>query len=279
MIADAGRHRLVVTVEDGIRAGGAGSFIADAVADLQESRSVPRCSAWARRPRTSPTAARPDPGPARIGRPGIAAAMAKANPPLAPGSGGRRAPGRNQVGRSVPPGHGHRQPGPAGADVPRVGTWPPCSPTWAGCTAGPWAYWRATESRSAGKRPDPPSERAELPECVAALHSQLIEALSARPPDAPAWVFSSSAPHEAGWWYRRQALATGRLPPGRRRVGGGQDHSRGPRPGCRRHRRVPDAVPAGHPPALERRKPAGNLARALHRYAGRNGGWISTPRA
>lgn len=59
-----------------------------------------------------------------------------------------------------------------------------------------------------GERPDPPGERAELPEWFAALHSQLIGALSARPPDAPAWVFSSSAPQEAGWWYRRQALET-----------------------------------------------------------------------
>ncbi|MDE3205196.1 MAG: 1-deoxy-D-xylulose-5-phosphate synthase [Acidobacteriota bacterium] len=41
MVADAGRHSLVVTVEDGIRSGGAGSFIADAVADLQETRVAP----------------------------------------------------------------------------------------------------------------------------------------------------------------------------------------------------------------------------------------------
>ena len=41
MVVDAGRHDLVVTVEDGIRSGGAGSYIADAVADLQESRVAP----------------------------------------------------------------------------------------------------------------------------------------------------------------------------------------------------------------------------------------------
>jgi len=41
MVTDAARHRLVVTVEDGIRAGGAGSAIADAIADLQESRQSP----------------------------------------------------------------------------------------------------------------------------------------------------------------------------------------------------------------------------------------------
>jgi 1-deoxy-D-xylulose-5-phosphate synthase len=41
MIADAGRHSLIVTVEDGVRIGGAGSLIADAVADLVETRSCP----------------------------------------------------------------------------------------------------------------------------------------------------------------------------------------------------------------------------------------------
>ena len=41
MIADAGRHSFVVTVEDGIRNGGAGNFIADAVADLNANRQSP----------------------------------------------------------------------------------------------------------------------------------------------------------------------------------------------------------------------------------------------
>ncbi len=41
MVTDAARHRLVVTVEDGIRVGGAGSFIADSIADLHESRQSP----------------------------------------------------------------------------------------------------------------------------------------------------------------------------------------------------------------------------------------------
>jgi 1-deoxy-D-xylulose-5-phosphate synthase len=41
MIADAGRHDLIVTVEDGVRSGGAGSSIADAVADLRETRVSP----------------------------------------------------------------------------------------------------------------------------------------------------------------------------------------------------------------------------------------------
>jgi 1-deoxy-D-xylulose-5-phosphate synthase len=41
MIADAPRHRLVVTVEDGVRIGGAGTFMADAVAALDEHRIAP----------------------------------------------------------------------------------------------------------------------------------------------------------------------------------------------------------------------------------------------
>ncbi len=41
MIADAGKHALVVTVEDGIRNGGAGNYIADAIADLNARRQSP----------------------------------------------------------------------------------------------------------------------------------------------------------------------------------------------------------------------------------------------
>ena len=41
MIADAGHHGFVVTVEDGIRNGGAGNFIADAIADLNANRQSP----------------------------------------------------------------------------------------------------------------------------------------------------------------------------------------------------------------------------------------------
>ena len=41
MIADAARHRLVVTAEDGVRVGGVGSSIADALAGAAESRTSP----------------------------------------------------------------------------------------------------------------------------------------------------------------------------------------------------------------------------------------------
>ena len=85
MIADAGKHELIVTVEDGIRSGGAGSYIADAVADLRETRSCPPVLTLG-----LPTAYIPHGGQdqilAQLGLdgPGIAAAVAKANPPLAP---------------------------------------------------------------------------------------------------------------------------------------------------------------------------------------------------
>jgi 1-deoxy-D-xylulose-5-phosphate synthase len=41
MIVDAGKHRFVVTVEDGIRSGGVGNFIMDAIADLTATRQSP----------------------------------------------------------------------------------------------------------------------------------------------------------------------------------------------------------------------------------------------
>jgi 1-deoxy-D-xylulose-5-phosphate synthase len=41
MIADAARHSLVVTIEDGIRLGGAGSAMADAIANFDAGRQGP----------------------------------------------------------------------------------------------------------------------------------------------------------------------------------------------------------------------------------------------
>lgn len=41
MLEDAARHRLVVTVEDGVRNGGAGSWIADALSDLDDAHRTP----------------------------------------------------------------------------------------------------------------------------------------------------------------------------------------------------------------------------------------------
>jgi 1-deoxy-D-xylulose-5-phosphate synthase len=81
MVVDAGRHELVVTVEDGVRSGGAGAFMADAVADLHETRSCPPFLTLG-----IPTAYIPHGSQDQIlsqlglDGPGIAAAVAKAMP-------------------------------------------------------------------------------------------------------------------------------------------------------------------------------------------------------
>ena len=41
MLEDAARHRLVVTTEDGVRHGGAGAFLLDAMAAEMESTGLP----------------------------------------------------------------------------------------------------------------------------------------------------------------------------------------------------------------------------------------------
>ena len=85
MIADAGKHALVVTVEDGIRNGGAGNYIADAIADLNAKRQSPPVLNLG-----VPTAYIPHDKPQRIlgqlglDGPGIAASIFKAIDP-APG--------------------------------------------------------------------------------------------------------------------------------------------------------------------------------------------------
>jgi 1-deoxy-D-xylulose-5-phosphate synthase len=81
MLSDAGRHQLLVTVEDGIRTGGAGSAIADALADLHETRKCPPVLVLG-----LPTAyvahGEPDRLLAQLGLdgPGVAAAIAKTLP-------------------------------------------------------------------------------------------------------------------------------------------------------------------------------------------------------
>ena len=81
MISDAGRHDLIVTVEDGVRSGGAGTFISDAVADLRESRSCPPVLVLGIATAYIPHGAQ-DQILSQLGLdgPGIAAAVAKALP-------------------------------------------------------------------------------------------------------------------------------------------------------------------------------------------------------
>jgi 1-deoxy-D-xylulose-5-phosphate synthase len=81
MIADAGRHRFVVTVEDGIRSGGAGAYIADAIADLEATRISPPVLNLGV-PTTYLPHGKPDRILAQLGLdgPGIAAAITRALP-------------------------------------------------------------------------------------------------------------------------------------------------------------------------------------------------------
>jgi 1-deoxy-D-xylulose-5-phosphate synthase len=81
MIADASRHELIVTVEDGVRSGGGGAYIADAVADLDEARRCPPILVLGVPTSYIPHGAQ-DQILAQLGLdgPGIAAAAAKALP-------------------------------------------------------------------------------------------------------------------------------------------------------------------------------------------------------
>ena len=81
MLADAARHRLVVTAEDGLRTGGAGTFLADAVARAAEelTRSAPPVTTLGV-PRAFLPHDKPDAILSRLGldAPGIAASVRRA---------------------------------------------------------------------------------------------------------------------------------------------------------------------------------------------------------
>jgi len=84
MLADAARHRLVVTVEDGIRLGGAGTAIADALARLSDGGGLRPLVLTLGTPAAYIAQAPPARIHAQLGldAPGIAAAVAKALVPL-----------------------------------------------------------------------------------------------------------------------------------------------------------------------------------------------------
>ncbi|MDQ1402773.1 MAG: 1-deoxy-D-xylulose-5-phosphate synthase [Actinomycetota bacterium] len=80
LVADAARHPLVVTIEDGLRVGGAGSFMADAIASLDEGGQAPPVLVLGTPPEYIPAAATPDAIHARLGldAAGIHASVVKA---------------------------------------------------------------------------------------------------------------------------------------------------------------------------------------------------------
>ena len=107
MLADAGRHALVVTVEDGVRQGGAGMFLGDALRASLPLGACPADRDPGRAPRVPrPGQARPDPGPARPRR-GRRGPHRPREPGRAPAPGGAAQPGRaGPAGRPL----GHRPP-------------------------------------------------------------------------------------------------------------------------------------------------------------------------
>ena len=113
MVADAGRHGLVVTAEDGVRQGGAGMFLADAVrASCPRGVAPPVISSGDPPHLPGPGQARSDPGPTRTGRPGLARSVRDA---LGIGDAARRgALGGSRPGRGTWPGGGAHPAGPAG---------------------------------------------------------------------------------------------------------------------------------------------------------------------
>jgi uncharacterized protein (TIGR03083 family) len=57
-----------------------------------------------------------------------------------------------------------------------------------------------------GGFPEPPSDHDALLPWFGEVRDQLVADLAAHRTDDPAWAFVSSAPQNAGWWCRRQAL-------------------------------------------------------------------------
>ncbi len=57
-----------------------------------------------------------------------------------------------------------------------------------------------------GGFPDPPTDHDALLSWYGENRDKMVADLAAHRPEDPAWVFVSSAPQNAGWWCRRQAL-------------------------------------------------------------------------
>ena len=71
--------------------------------------------------------------------------------------------------------------------------------------------WVSTILAAAGDRPaggfaEPPPDGGALLDWYGQVRDQVIADLTSHRPEDPAWVFVPSAPQNAGWWCRRQAL-------------------------------------------------------------------------
>lgn len=92
----------------------------------------------------------------------------------------------------------------------------PACPGWTGADLvghlGGVYGWATATAQAGGERPDhkreqPPPGRGELLEWFGQLRAAVIDALSSRQPDEPAWVFTGGEGSIA-WWRRRQSLET-----------------------------------------------------------------------
>lgn len=73
--------------------------------------------------------------------------------------------------------------------------------------------WVALVAGAAGERPALPRDQApedqdSLEDWFREQRAAVIDALSSREPDAPAWIFTSGGRGDIRWWRRRQAVET-----------------------------------------------------------------------
>lgn len=66
----------------------------------------------------------------------------------------------------------------------------------------------AAGERPAAQREPAPDDPARLEGWFREQRSAMLDALSSREPDAPAWIFTSGGRGDIGWWRRRQAVET-----------------------------------------------------------------------
>jgi uncharacterized protein (TIGR03083 family) len=66
----------------------------------------------------------------------------------------------------------------------------------------------AEGERPEGERSQPPVGQEDLIAWFNEMRDGMVAALSARSSEDAAWVFVRTAPHNVGWWCRRQALET-----------------------------------------------------------------------
>jgi uncharacterized protein (TIGR03083 family) len=71
-----------------------------------------------------------------------------------------------------------------------------------------WLIIQAGGEKPDGDRDLPPADRSSLVDWFREERTAVIDALSSKEPDDPAWTFIRAAPQTVGWWRRRQAMET-----------------------------------------------------------------------